>query len=52
MKIDLGWIGDMDIDDDTIVEAVKNTNLLPEQVFDKEDLESWAEDNNFVKSDE
>lgn len=49
MKIDLGWIGDMDIDDETIVEAIKNSHFIPEEVFDKEVLESWAEDNDFVK---
>jgi hypothetical protein len=28
------------------------TNAIPEEVFDDDDLENWAEENGFVKKDE
>lgn len=43
---------DIDLHDisDEIVEFVKK-NFTPDQVFDHDDLESWADDNGYIKED-
>lgn len=41
----------VDIDDDDIIEWVKK-NKNPEDVFSKDELSDWVDDNGFIKEEE